>query len=123
MRLIAGFIFQGSSGRGYTYHLFPLPVDVDRLPLQAANYLFAIGTGTIPAPIWIECGDSLRIAIQNHMTSKHWGTATDVYGIRFLCANFDSSENPQAREAQKIDLIDRYAPPVNRDDDKSPTLP
>lgn len=108
------FVFQGSSGRSYTYSLFVLPLDAHRLPLQGANYILAAGYATDPQPIWIECARSLRQAIQAHLSSEYWATATDVYGVKFLYANFDAAEDARSRLAQKIDLIDRYAPPMNR---------
>jgi hypothetical protein len=109
------FVFQGSSRKDYTYLLFPIPFDVTRMPRQPANYILAGGSSTNPRPIWIECANGLQEALKRLMVSEHWITATDIYGATFLYANFDSAEDANGRLAQKIDLIDRYAPPMNRE--------
>jgi hypothetical protein len=111
---MSGYSFDGSSGKRYGYLLFPLPTDITKLPLQGGNFLFAAGSASDPVPIWIGSARSMRKTIQEFALSDHWHTATDIYGARFLYCNFDAAEDGQARLAQEIDLVDRYAPPMNR---------
>jgi hypothetical protein len=110
---MASFVFQGTSGVDYTYLLLPLD-PVTLLPLQAGNYILATGSATHPRVVLVDCAEGIRKAIQTEMVSKHWATATDIYGVTLLYVHIDPSGDGMSRLKEKIDLIDAYHPPMNR---------
>ena len=109
---MASFVFQGTTGKDYTYLL--LPFDVKTLPQQGGNYILAAKNAVTPTPILVESADGIRHAIQTLTLSPHWKTATDIYGVTLLYVHFDPSADGKSRLQEKIDLIDAYLPPMNR---------
>ena len=114
--IMASFAFQGTSGASYTYSL--LPIDLTTISRQAGNFILATGSAANPVPIMIDHATNIRETIKEMMASQYWLTATDIYGVTFLYVHIDASKDAQSRLMEKIDLIDFYHPPMNRNGDE-----
>jgi hypothetical protein len=104
---MAGRTYQGASGRNYAYGIFST-ADLNNLPLQAGNYIFATADGTA---IYIEAANSVRKSV---VESDFWDHAQDVHGASFLLVHFDHESGEPQRHAEKMDLIDAHHPPMNQ---------
>lgn len=95
------FDFEGSSGAAYPYFL--THVDPVTLTRQAGTFIFASGTALSPTPVMIAFSNNIRDA-----ALKDWATATDIHKVSLLYIHIGGTES------EKRDLVDRYAPSMNR---------
>jgi hypothetical protein len=104
-----GFPFQGHSRKHYSY-LLMRGSEIANLPRQAGNYIFAKGDSSAPIPIFIEAADGLRASVSD---SNLWTLAQSNHGATLICFHTNPKADRGMREAEKKDLIDHYAPPMN----------
>jgi hypothetical protein len=104
-----GFPFQGNSRKRYSY-LLMRGSEIASLPRQAGNYIFAKGDSNAPIPIFIEASDGVRASVNG---SNLWSLAQSVHGATFIGFHTNPKADRGVREAEKKDLIDHYAPPMN----------
>jgi hypothetical protein len=106
---MATFVFRGSSGKEYIYSLMPLEAGIP-IPKEPGNYILAAGDPSDPKPMLIEFTELLQAAA----ASETWKTATDIFGVTLLYVHIDPPSDARSRLTEKMDLIDRYWPPMNR---------
>jgi hypothetical protein len=87
---MSGITFTGSSGRNYSYLIFD-PTN-ERQMLQS--------------------GDNLKRSFLTD-NKELWELAQDVHGATLLLIHPGAERGASAREQEKIDLIERYHPPLN----------
>jgi hypothetical protein len=107
------FHFQGTSGKTYKYFL--APEDVTTMQRQAGNYILAKGHVRNPIPVFIECTNGLRARIAEQMASDTWKIASDPYGFTLLYIHPDGDTVRSTRQAEYLDILDFYHPPMNRE--------
>lgn len=106
---MATFVFIGLSGKRYTYSIVPAN-EAMHLPLQAGNYLFASGDAVTPIPVFINQAASIR---KSFLDLNFWPIAQRVHYATLLYLHVDLEQNLAAREAEQMDLIAAYSPPMN----------
>lgn len=98
----------GTSGKGYTYFAFPLPIRFADLPAVAGNYAFAVQQSAGYGIIYVgETGDfSTRFQYHHKLACAH------RHGMTHLLAHI-TPEGQAARLLEEADLKASHNPPCN----------
>jgi len=105
---MSGITFTGSSGRNYSYLIFD-PTNERQMLRSGANYAFAADDRL---PIFFAATDNLKRSFLRD-NKELWELAQDVHGATLLLIHPGAERGASAREQEKIDLIERYHPPLN----------
>lgn len=105
-----GQTYTGSSGRFYPFLLVD-PNNLDLLPLQGGNYIFALNDA-YRTPIFIDASDSVRDAVSRN--GQHsWKLARTIYGAQCVLIHVDPRIMEKDRECERQDLLEAYRPLMN----------
>ena len=103
------FRFHGTSGESYSYELVD-PTAAGALNLGGGNYIFAGGaTGTAgPTVLYVGETNSIPHALA---LSNRWKIAMSQCPECVLYIH--RQQDPEARRAEKVDLVKAHNPPMN----------
>jgi hypothetical protein len=107
--VMAGYSFQGVSGRHYTYGLLDPQAPNRVLPISAGNFVFAKASKSNPEPVFIGETERFRTFLRQ-MTL--WHTAQTDHRANLLYFHLSLGDEP-SRKDEVLDLVKRYRPPMN----------